>query len=73
MTLKERFLDLAYKYRKIFATHETHLGNWDLVEHEINTGDSPPVLNRPYNCPRVWKPVIKEKVNTLLNAGIIQE
>ncbi|KAK2722615.1 hypothetical protein QYM36_002971 [Artemia franciscana] len=71
--VRKRFIKLAYRFRDILATHESHLGACEVVQQTINTGNAPPTKSRPYNVPHVLRDVLKEKVDTLLEAGIIEE
>ncbi|KAK2726993.1 hypothetical protein QYM36_007738 [Artemia franciscana] len=71
--VRKRFIKLAYRFRDIFATHESHLGACEAVKHTINTGNAPPTKSRPYNVPHALRDVLKEKLDTLLEAGAIEE
>jgi len=42
------------------------------VEHVVETGDSPPVRQKPYRIPYSQREKVKEEMNGMLKAGIIQ-
>lgn len=42
------------------------------VEHSIKTGDSQPVFRPPYRIPPAWQKQIREEVQNMLQAGIIE-
>ena len=47
----ETFKKLCEKYEDIFSKDSTDIGRTPLVTMEIDTGDSPPISQRPYNLP----------------------
>ncbi|KAK2721815.1 hypothetical protein QYM36_003957 [Artemia franciscana] len=66
-------IQVKKKFRDIFAAHESHLGACEAVKHTINTRNSPPTKSRPYNVPHALRDVLKEELDTLLEAGIVEE
>lgn len=63
---------LIAEYRDIFALKPEELGRTGLVQHRINTGDHPPVRQRPYRVSDTQRGIIEEHVDDMLNRGIIQ-
>ena len=69
----EQLSKLIYKNLDLFATELTDLVGTDIVTHNIDTGDSPPIRKRPYrNSPQITRE-LKKKVQELLDADIIEE
>ena len=48
---KEEFEKLCEEYNDIFSKDSSDIGKTPLITMEIETGDSPPVCQRPYNLP----------------------
>jgi len=63
---------LVAEYRDIFALSPDELGRTGLVQHHIDTGDSPPIRQRPYRVSEHQRGIIEEHVTDMLNRGIIQ-
>ena len=60
---REKFKRLCEEFEDIFSKDSTDIGKTPLITMDIDTGDSPPVCQRPYNLPlkhREW--VQKEKL-----------
>ena len=62
---------LCDEYSDIFSTHSGDIGYTKLITMDIDTGDHPPVAQRPYNLPLKHLQWVKEELETLENAGII--
>ena len=45
------FKELCDKYKDIFPTDSSDIGKTPLIEMEIDTGNSPPITQRPYTLP----------------------
>ena len=69
----KRSIKLAYRFRNIFATHETHHGACEAVKNMIDTRNASPTKSRPYKVPHALRDVLKEELDTLLEAGTIEE
>ena len=63
---------LIAEYRAIFALKPEELGRTGLVKHRIDTGDNPPIRQRPYRVSESQRGIIEEHVTDMLNRGIIQ-
>ena len=63
---------LIAEYRDIFALKPEELGRTGLVKHRIDTGDNPPIRQRPYRVSESRRGIIDEHVTDMLNRGIIQ-
>lgn len=69
---KTRITALINEYRDIFALSPNELGRMGLVKHCIDTGDHPPIKQRPYRVSDTQHTLIEEHVSDMLNRGIIQ-
>ena len=45
------FKELCDEYKDIFSTDSSDIGKMPLIEMEIDTSDSPPIIQRPYTLP----------------------
>lgn len=63
---------LIAEYHDIFALKPEELGRTGLVQHRIDTGDHPPVRQRPYHVSNTQRGIIEEHMDDMLNKGIIQ-
>ena len=48
---KRRFEELEKQYPKVFLLNNEDIGCTQLVTMDIDTGDSPPVCQKPYTLP----------------------
>ena len=46
---KQKFDDLFKKYEKVFSKDSADIGKTPIIQMEIDTGDNPPVSQRPYS------------------------
>ena len=68
---KEEFEKLCEKYNDIFSKDSPDIGKTPLITMEIETGDSPPVCQRPYNLPLKHIDWVQKELDTLEKAGVI--
>ena len=47
----QQFQEILHKHASTFATDSTDLGYCSLLEHDIDTGDSPPIKQSPRRPP----------------------
>ena len=66
----QQFKKLCEEYDDIFSKHSTDIGRTPLVTMEIDTGDSPPISQRPYNWP-LHSDWVQRELDTLEKAGVI--
>lgn len=69
---KPKVMALLNKYRDIFATDVTELGNCSIIQHKIHLSDNIPTRQKPYRVPYNLKSEMKKQLEDLLDAGIIQ-
>ena len=65
------FEKLCEEYSDIFSKDSSDIGKTPLITMEIETGDSPPVCQRPYNLPLKHIDWVQKELNTLEKAGVI--
>ncbi len=63
---------LLKKYDHLFAENDLELGRTNVVEMTLDTGDSPPVRQKPYRTPLAQREVVEEHIKSMLEAGIIR-
>ena len=68
----QTFKELCEKYEDIFSKDSTNIGRTPLVTMEIDTGDSPPISQRPYNLPLKHSDWVQKELDTLEKAGVIE-
>ena len=68
---KEEFQKLCEEYNDIFSKDSSDIGKTPLITMEIETGDSPPVCQRPYNLPLKHIDWVQKELDTLEKAGVI--
>ena len=68
---KEEFEKLCEEYNDIFSKDSSDIGKTPLITMEIETGDSPPVCQRPYNLPLNHIDWVQKELDTVEKAGVI--
>ena len=68
---KKEFEELHEEYKDIFSKDSSDIGKTPLITMEIETGDSPPVFQRPYNLPLKHVDWVQKELDTLEKAGVI--
>ena len=68
---KEEFEKLCEEYNDIFSKDSSDIGKTPLITMEIETGNSPPVCQRPYNLPLKHIDWVQKELDTLEKAGVI--
>ena len=68
---KERFDKLCDKYPDVFSMNSQDIGHTELVTMDIDTGDSPPICQKPYTLPLKHYEWVQEEIRTLEQAGVI--
>ena len=65
------FKELCEKYSNVFSENSGDIGRTSLIKMDIDTGDNPPVCQRPYTLPLKHAEWVKKELNILEAAGII--
>ena len=65
------FKKLCKKYSDVFSENSGDIGRTSLIKMDIETGDNPPVCQRPYTLPLKHAEWVKKELNILEAASII--
>ena len=68
---KIQFKKICKEYEDIFSKDSADIGRTPLIQMEIDTGDSPPVSQKPYNLPLKHVEWVQREIETLEKAGVI--
>ena len=68
---REKFRLLCQEFEDVFSKYSTNIGKTPLITMDIDTGDSPPVCQRPYNLPLKHREWVQKELETLERAGVI--
>ena len=68
---KEQFKQLCKEFEDIFSKDSTDIGKTSLITMDIDTVDSPPVCQKPYNLPLKHREWVQKELETLERAGVI--
>ena len=68
---QEAFKKLCCEYKDIFSIDSSDIGKTPLMEMEINTGDSPPITQRPYTLPLKHAMWVQKELEILEKAGVM--
>ena len=68
---KQQFADLCKEYDDTFSKDSADIGWTPIVMMDIDTGDSPPISQRPYNLPLKHVDWVQKELDTLEKAGVI--
>ena len=70
---KQQFEELKAKYPELFSLNNEDIGQTQLVTMDIDTGDSPPVCQKPYTLPLKHYSWVQQEIETLEWAGVIKK
>ena len=65
------FKELCKEFKDIFSVDLSDIGKTPLVEMEIDTGDSPPITQKPYTLPLKHAKWVQKELEILEKAGVI--
>ena len=65
------FKELCNEFKDIFLVDSGDIGKTPLVEMEIDTGDSPPITQKPYTLPLKHAEWVQKELEILEKAGVI--
>ena len=69
---KRSFEDICDKYQKAFSKNNKDIGRTQLIEMEIDTGNSVPLAQSPYTLPLKHYDRVRNEIETLEKAGVIE-
>ena len=65
------FRELCNEFKDIFFIDSSDIGKTPLIEMEIDTGDSPPITQKPYILPLKHATWIQKELEILEKAGVV--
>ena len=65
------FKELCNEFKDIFSIDSSDIGKTPLIEMEIDTGDSPPMTQKPYTLPLKHATWVQKELEILEKAGVI--
>ena len=68
---RAKLLEVLRQNEHLFAPTDLELGQTNLMEFGIETGDHPPIKQKAYSTPWSQKDIIREHVDSMLAAGVI--
>ena len=66
------FFNLLIRHQSVFAKNKYDLGQTDLVQHEIDTGDNRPIKQAARRLPLNKREEAEKQVKEMLDNGIIE-
>ena len=68
---KKQFKQLCKEFENVFSKDSIDIGKTPLITMDIDTGDSPPICQKPYNLPLKHREWVQKELETLEKAGVI--
>ena len=68
---REQLKLLCKEFEDIISKDSTDIGKTPLITMDVDTGDSPPVCQKPYNLPLKHREWVQKELETLEKAGVI--
>ena len=69
----QRFEELCEEYGEMFSKHNEDIGRTRLVKMDIDTGNSPPIISRPYTLPLKHYKWVQREIKSLERAGVFKK
>ena len=70
---KQEFEKLKEDFPEVFSLNNQDIGQTQLVTMHVDTGDSPPICQKPYTLPLKHYSWVQQEIETLECAGIIRK
>ena len=70
---KQEFDKLKEDFPEVFSLNNQDIGHTQLVTMHVDTGDSPPICQKPYTLPLKHYSWVQQEIETLEQAGIIKK
>ena len=70
---REKFEKLKLKYPKVFSTSSQDIGCTNLVTMHVDTGNNPPICQKPYTLPLKHYSWVQQEIETLEHVGVIKK
>ena len=69
---KEQLRKLLLKHKQVFAKDNNDLGRTNVVMHDVDTGNAPPVRQQPRRIPTALQGVVDQHIGSMLKHGVIE-
>ena len=69
---RRQFEEMCDRHPEAFSKNNKDIGRTTLIEMEIDTGDSLPVIQNPYTLPLKHHEWVRKEIETLEKAGVIE-
>lgn len=70
---RQKLAQFLTSYADVFSKSDSDIGQTDIVQHTIDTGDAPPVRQRPRRFPFAHRQAAAETLKTLLDNSLVKE
>ena len=70
---RERFEKLKKNHPKVFSVSNQDIGHTNLVTMHVDTGDNPPICQKPYTLPLKHYSWVQQEIETLEHVGVIKK
>ena len=70
---KQRVDEMLARCKESFSTQSSDIGKTDLIQMDIDTGDSPPVCQKPYTLALKHKEWVEQEVRMLEEIGVVKK
>ena len=71
-SMKLAFETLCEQQHEVFSKNNKDIGHTQLIDMEIDTGDSLPVAQSPYTLPLMHYEWVRQEIETLEKSGVIE-
>ncbi|XP_053395476.1 uncharacterized protein LOC128555819 [Mercenaria mercenaria] len=72
-TERAKIAELLVRHQDVFSRNEWGIGLTNITEHSIDTGDAPPIKQRPRKVPLAFASEEKDAIEDLKAKGVIRE
>ena len=69
---RQKIQDVLDRNADLFAKNDCDLGQTHLVKAKIDTGDHPPIQQKPYRLPFSQRQLVEQHIQDMLKAGVIE-
>ena len=69
--MKSQFEELCSQFPEVFSMNNEDIGHMNLITMDIDTGDSPPSVKKPYTLPLKHYDWVQQEIKSLERAGVI--
>ena len=71
--MKQKSAKLKEKYPKVFSLNSQDIGRTNLITMQVDTGDNPPICQKPYTLPLKHYSWVQQEIEMLEHTGVIKK